>query len=157
MNDPTDVAVRPADVADAETIGQLLDDFNREFDEPTPGPQAIARRVRQLLAADQITVLVGGPGPHGLVVLRLRPALYTDALDCHVEELYVDPAQRGHGLGRELMEAAIDVARRKGATRIDLGTGEDDTAARALYERLGFSNRGGRPDGPVNYFYEREL
>lgn len=40
---------------------------------------------------------------------------------------------------------------------MDLGTGEDDVAARALYESLGFSNRGGRPDGPVNYFYEREL
>jgi hypothetical protein len=30
-------------------------------------------------------------------------------------------------------------------------------AARALYESLGFSNRGGRPDGSINYFYEREL
>jgi ribosomal protein S18 acetylase RimI-like enzyme len=40
---------------------------------------------------------------------------------------------------------------------MDLGTGEDDTAARALYERLGFNNRGGRPDGPLDYVYEREL
>jgi hypothetical protein len=29
--------------------------------------------------------------------------------------------------------------------------------ARALYERFGFSNREGRPDGPVMYVYEREL
>ncbi len=40
---------------------------------------------------------------------------------------------------------------------MDLGTSEDDVAARSLYESLGFDNRGGRPDGPVNYFYEREL
>jgi hypothetical protein len=40
---------------------------------------------------------------------------------------------------------------------MDLGTSEDDTAARALYERLGFTSREGRPDGPVMYFYEREL
>ena len=32
----TDLAVRQAEVADAETIGQLLHDFNSEFDEPTP-------------------------------------------------------------------------------------------------------------------------
>jgi hypothetical protein len=38
-----------------------------------------------------------------------------------------------------------------------LGTEEDDVVARALYERLGFDNRGGRPGGPVSYFYEREL
>ena len=27
----------------------------------------------------------------------------------------------------------------------------------ALYESMGFINREGRPDGPVMYFYEREL
>ncbi|MGI8414446.1 MAG: hypothetical protein ACR2QA_18550 [Solirubrobacteraceae bacterium] len=37
------------------------------------------------------------------------------------------------------------------------GTGDEDVAARALYESLGFSNREGKPEGPVNYFYEREL
>ena len=51
----------------------------------------------------------------------------------------------------------MEVARAEGATYMDLGTSEDDVAARALYERLGFSNREGRPDGPVNYFYERAL
>jgi ribosomal protein S18 acetylase RimI-like enzyme len=55
------------------------------------------------------------------------------------------------------MEAAMELARRQGAKHMDLGTSEDDVAARALYEGLGFSNREGRPDGPINYFYEREL
>ena len=55
------------------------------------------------------------------------------------------------------MRAAIEQARRHGADRMDLSTSEDDVAARALYERLGFTNRDGGPDGPVNYFYEREL
>ncbi len=55
------------------------------------------------------------------------------------------------------MLAAIEHARELGADHMDLGTGEQDLAARALYESLGFSNREGRPDGPVNYFYEREL
>ena len=40
---------------------------------------------------------------------------------------------------------------------MDLGTSEDDVAARRLYESLGFSNREGKPDGPPNYFYERDL
>jgi ribosomal protein S18 acetylase RimI-like enzyme len=69
----------------------------------------------------------------------------------------VVPGRRGLGLGRALMEAAIEVARAEGADHMDLGTGEDDVAARALYESLGFDNTGGRPGGPVNYFYEREL
>ena len=67
------------------------------------------------------------------------------------------PAARGRGLGRALMNAAMDFARDEGADYMDLGTAETDVAARALYESLGFSNREGKPDGPINYYYEREL
>ncbi|MCA1702747.1 MAG: GNAT family N-acetyltransferase, partial [Actinobacteria bacterium] len=103
------------------------------------------------------TVLLAGDRPHALAVLRFRPAIWAQALDCYLEELYVVPARRGQGLGRALMEAAIELARRQGAAHMDLGTSEDDVAARALYESFGFSNREGKPDGPINYFYEREL
>ena len=40
---------------------------------------------------------------------------------------------------------------------MELGTSEDDVAVRALYESLGFSNREGKPGGPISYLYEREL
>ena len=56
---PADLAVRRAELADAETVGRLLHDFNSEFDEPTPGPRRLADRVRQLLAEGEITVLLG--------------------------------------------------------------------------------------------------
>ncbi len=151
-----DASVRLAGPDDAEAIAQLLHDFNGEFGDPTPGPVVLADRVRRLLVDGDITVLLGGAA-HGVAVLRFRPSFWTGALDCYLEELYVVPDRRGQGLGRALMEAAIDHARRKGATHMDLGTGEEDVAARALYEGLGFSNREGRPDGPLNYFYEREL
>ena len=152
-----DLTVRTAEAKDAEAIGRLLHDFNREYDEPTPGPRAVAKRVRELIDAGEASILLAGDGPDGVAVLRFRPSIWSDALDAFLEELYVVPERRGQGLGRALMEAAIELARRKGATYMDLGTGEDDVAARALYESLGFSNRGGRPDGAVNYFYEREL
>ena len=109
------------------------------------------------MAGGDTMVLVGGDGPAGLAVLRFREAIWDEALECYLAELYVVPGRRGEGLGRALMEAAIETARAEGATYMDLGTGEDDLAARALYESLGFSNREGRPDGPLNYFYEREL
>jgi ribosomal protein S18 acetylase RimI-like enzyme len=157
MSAPTDSVVRRAQGADADAIGRLLHDFNSEFGDPTPGPRKIAERVRGLLDGERTIVLLAGPGPDGLAVLRLRPALFTDALECYLAELYVVPDRRGRGLGRALMRAAIDVARREGADHMDLGTSEDDVAARALYESMGFSNRGGRLDGPLSFFYEREL
>jgi len=152
-----DLSVRSADVADAETVGQLLHDFNSEFDEPTPGPRVLAARLGRLIAGHETTVLLGGAGPHGLAVLRFRPSIWTESFECYLAELYVVPDRRGQGLGRALMETAMDVARKEGADYMDLGTSEDDVAARALYESLGFSNREGRADGPVNYYYEREL
>jgi ribosomal protein S18 acetylase RimI-like enzyme len=75
----------------------------------------------------------------------------------YLEELYVVPALRGQGIGRALLQAAMDAARNEGATQMELGTSEDDAAARALYASLGFTNHEGRPDGPVMLFYEREL
>jgi ribosomal protein S18 acetylase RimI-like enzyme len=153
----SELTVRRADVADAETIGRLLHDFNSEFGDPTPGPAALAERIRELLADGEATVLLGGAEPQGLAVLRFRPAIWTQGLDCYLEELYVVPDRRGQGLGRALMEAAMDLARRRGAKHMDLGTSEDDVAARGLYESLGFTNREHPPDGAVSYFYEREL
>jgi ribosomal protein S18 acetylase RimI-like enzyme len=135
----------------------LLHDFNREFDEPTPSPDLFAERIRRLIADDEVTVLLAGDGPDGLAVLRFRPSLYSTALECYLAELYVAPRRRGGGLGRALMERSIELARSRGADHLDLNTSEGDVAARALYESLGFTNREGRPDGPVMYYYEREL
>jgi ribosomal protein S18 acetylase RimI-like enzyme len=150
-------AVRRAGTEDAGAIGRLLHDFNSEYDDYTPGPEAMGKRIAELLASGDVTVLIGGDGPDGLALLRFRPSLWSDSLDCYLEELYVVPDLRGRGLGQALMEAAMETARAEGAGYMDLGTAETDTAARALYEKMGFSRTEGKPDGPINYFYEREL
>ena len=51
----------------------------------------------------------------------------------------------------------METARAEGAEQMEIGTSETDTAARGLYESAGFTNREGKPDGPVMLFYEREL
>jgi ribosomal protein S18 acetylase RimI-like enzyme len=149
--------VRRASAADAAAIGRLLYDFNTEYGDPTPPPDALAERMRELMAGDDMVALLAGAGPDGLVVLRFWPSIWSRALECYVAELYVVPGARGRGLGRALMTQAVGLARGAGADYMYLATGESDAAARALYESLGFSHRDGRPDGAVNFHYDREL
>lgn len=154
---PEPVSVRQARDADVDAVGRLLHDFNREFDDPAPEPAGLAVRVRELLAGGDTGLLVAGDEPVGLALMRFRLSLWGQGLECYLAELYVVPARRGQGIGRALMEAAMDLARGRGAEYMDLGTAETDVAARHLYESLGFDNHEGKPDGPVNFYYEREL
>lgn len=65
-----------------------------------------------------------------------------DAVDypnaCEMKRLYTRPAFRGYGLGRSLVEAALDFARLAGYHCVLLDTLSDMETARALYEDLGF-------------------
>jgi GNAT superfamily N-acetyltransferase len=149
--------IRLATAADAATFGRLLHAFNSEYGEPEPDAATIAERAAPLIESGEVTVLFAGEGPDGFAELRFRPSLYTGALDAYLEELYVVPSRRGHGLGRGLLEAAMDHARERGAARMDLNTSEDDAAALRLYESAGFTNREGGSDGPTMLYYERDL
>jgi ribosomal protein S18 acetylase RimI-like enzyme len=152
-----EIPIRRASAEDAAEVAGLLHDFNTEFDDPTPGVEALTEHARRLLAEGEMTVLLGGEGPDAIALLRLRPSVWTGKPEAYLQELYVAPALRGQGLGRALLEATMDAAREAGATGIDLNTGETDTAARALYESCGFTNLESQPDGPSMLFYEREL
>jgi ribosomal protein S18 acetylase RimI-like enzyme len=152
-------AIRRAGEGDAHAAAQLLFDFNTEFGDPTPPPGELAVRIDELLEAGDTAILLGvlDGDDVAVAVLRFRPALWSRAKECYLAELYVAPAHRGGGLGKTLLQGAIDLARGEGADYMDLGTSEDDVAARKLYEGFGFSRTEGRPGGPLNYYYELEL
>jgi ribosomal protein S18 acetylase RimI-like enzyme len=149
--------IRRAGPQDADAAARLLFDFNAEFDEPRPPRTELAARIHELLDGGDTAIVLGGDGPDAIAVLRFRLALWSRAKECYLAELYVAPAHRGRGHGRALLQTAIELARAEGADYMDLGTSEDDVAARKLYERFGFSRTEGRPDGPLNYYYELDL
>lgn len=80
-----------------------------------------------------------GRAAHVAACCGLRPldaADYPNAAE--MKRLYVRPAFRGMGLGRQLAEAILDAARGAGYACVLLDTLDDMEAARTLYEDLGF-------------------
>jgi len=94
-----------------------------------PGPYAPPRGTLLLALADG----------HPAGCCALRPLDEVDEPNAsEMKRLYVRPAFRRFGLGRQLVEATLDAGRRLGYAAILLDTLDDMEAARTLYEDLGF-------------------
>ena len=142
---------------DAEAVAQMLHDFTVEFDTPTPGVTFLIERCRELIDAEETTVVLGGDPPLGLGVLFFRPSLYSRGFEAYLAELYVVPDRRDEGVGGAIMATAMELSRERGSTEMQIGVDEPDIDTRRFYERLGFRNHD--PDDPSArmFFYEREL
>ena len=58
-----------------------------------------------------------------------------------IEDVVVDDAARGHGVGETLNRFAVELARSKGASTVDLTSRPSREAANRLYQRIGFQPR----------------
>ncbi|MFN4218348.1 MAG: GNAT family N-acetyltransferase [Candidatus Bipolaricaulia bacterium] len=63
----------------------------------------------------------------------------------HLLNIAVDPAYRGRGLGKRLLEYALEYCRRLGAERVELEVRTGNNVAIALYQKYGFEIRELRP------------
>ena len=73
------------------------------------------------------------PHPHGFALVGITPP------EAELLTLAVDPAHQRLGIGTGLLDAAITLAGRRGATRMILDVAADNAAARALYAKAGFA------------------
>jgi ribosomal protein S18 acetylase RimI-like enzyme len=53
-------------------------------------------------------------------------------------DIVVDPAHRGQGVGRMLLDATLEALKARGAPRVVLSTAEQNVAAQRLFDRAGF-------------------
>lgn len=145
------------DDADVALAARLLWDFNAEYGDPAPPLEVLTARLGALMETGETAVALADDDL-GVAVLRFRPNLWSEALECYLAELYIVPPRRGQGLGRALLGHVLELARERGADRIELGTSEDDVAARKLYTKMGFTrHEGTRPEDPLMFVYEQDL
>jgi ribosomal protein S18 acetylase RimI-like enzyme len=135
--------VRLAGEDDADAVSSLIAAFRDWWGKDEPTLDRIRGTVDDLLPDPNTEFLLAAAGeddpPAGVCQLRYRLSVWTGADDCWLEDLYVEEAARGAGLGRALVEAAIERAAARGCRRIELDVNEQNTAALAFYERLGFT------------------
>ncbi len=118
-----------------------------------------ARELTQALHSEQVATYGRADDPEAIDATEFDPpngtfflALRADrtALACggwrtvspgtaEIKRMYVAPAARGHGLGRQVLQALEDDARRHGMSEVILETGVNNLAALALYARCGYA------------------
>jgi ribosomal protein S18 acetylase RimI-like enzyme len=72
----------------------------------------------------------------GLVHWLFHPSTWSRNDYCYLEDLYVAPAARGLGVGRELIAHVQGAAKAEGASKVYWLTHDSNTGAQALYDRV---------------------
>jgi len=107
---------------------------------PPPGADMLATIID---SEASVLFIARDRGDGNRIVGSLTLALFMipTGLRAWIEDVVVDDAARGKGVGRKLNEAALDRARTVGATTVDLTSRPSREAANRLYLRLGFETR----------------
>ncbi|MEU0657360.1 GNAT family N-acetyltransferase [Streptomyces albogriseolus] len=132
------VVVREANDESVEAFARLLPQLSS-----TASPLD-REAVQRLLASDANTVLVARVEGEVVGMLTLVMFPLPSGLRARIEDVVVDEAARGHGVGGALTEEALRLAEAAGARTVDLTSRPSREAANRLYERLGFEARESR-------------
>ena len=134
----------------------MLDAFNREFDAPSPGPEVLTPRLRDLLAGSDVIAFLAGDPAVAVAVLTLRPNVWFDGPVALLDELYVAPDARGRGLGSALLAAAESFTRERGGRLIEIAVDGADADAHRFYERHGYTATEAW-QGQPSFYYHRSV
>jgi len=134
------VSVRIEAVAEATPELQsawaaLLPQLNSSL--PIPGLD----HLKAMVADPAVTLLVARDGSEivgtAAVVVYVTPIW----IKARIEDVVVDQAARGRGVGEALVKGCIEVARNRGARIVELQSAQSREEANRLYPRLGFELR----------------
>ena len=134
------ITTRFARKKDAGAIANLIQQLGQSSGEASPVDEAYAR---QLIIGGRCQIILAEIDGRivGLANFYIHPSLYHAGEACLIDDLVVDEAARGQGVGNALMIAVLRYAREeKSCAEISLAVASDNAAAQALYRKHGFVN-----------------
>jgi len=146
------IQIRHAHVDEAPLVAVLVSRLLAELGDEVDS-RAVLEITRKLLAAGDVAalLLLVDDRPAGVVTLNQCAAIYAGGRFGEICELYVGPDDRSAGLGRQLIEAAVDYAREAGWTRLEVGAPPQPRWQRTVdfYHANGFATVGPRLRRPI--------
>jgi ribosomal protein S18 acetylase RimI-like enzyme len=104
-------------------------------------PAPDAGTLTRIVSSPAITMLIARNGEEIAGTLTLAVFPIPTGIRAWIEDVVVDEAARGLGIGEALTRKALEVAQAAGARTVDLTSRPSRAAAGRLYERVGFTIR----------------
>ena len=134
------------DVVEIEAVKEVTLDLTAAFARLIPqlsrsSPPPDADQLAEVVAHPGTTVFVARLDGEIVGTLTLVTFRIPTGVRAWIEDVVVDEAAGGRGIGKALTRAAIDRAREAGARTVDLTSRPSREVANGMYQRLGFEQR----------------
>ena len=133
--------IRVATRSDVAVLADLIAAFRDHLQTTSPTTGELIAFLPEALddpALDFCLAFSADGTPLGYAQTRFYRSVWETGLEAYLEDLYVTVAARRSGVGRVLLDFALNRARTQGAHSIGLSTNERNDPAQAFYRRMGF-------------------
>jgi diamine N-acetyltransferase len=132
--------IRPATPADAATIAALvreLADYEKLLHEARAEPADFRRELEAENPVIRVLIAEWNGEPAGFALYFFNFSTFVGRSGLYLEDLFVRPALRSHGIGRALLRALARVARDRGCGRLEWAVLDWNEPALKFYQSLG--------------------
>ena len=139
------ILVREATKSDLPVIEQLLKGLVNAIEDTEGIDTGIAIKTWERLlnnAGSYFLVAEREGTPVGFINFMVRQTILHRSPSALIDELVVAEEYRGKGVGKQLVQAAIEKCRQLGCCEIEVSTEKTNVEAREFYEKCGFEERG---------------
>jgi len=140
-----DILVREAKESDLPAIGKLLEDLTNAMDNTEGMDIGIAIKTCEHLLNDtrsHFLVAAAEGTPVGLINFTTRQTVLHRSPSALIDELVVAEEYRGKGVGKQLVQAAIEKCRQLGCCEVEVSTEKTNLKAREFYKQCGLEEIG---------------